>query len=82
MQEIIVDFQEFREYIFGMEKKTATRGRPPKGDESRSARINMRAEPTEKELYERAAAQAGLSLTDWMKGRLVRAARRELGDIN
>jgi len=57
----------------------AKRGRPTKGDSSRSARINMRAEPSEKERYERAAAKAGLSLTDWMKARLDRAAKRELG---
>jgi uncharacterized protein (DUF1778 family) len=55
-------------------------GRPPKGDVPRTARINLRAEPAEKERYERAAERAGLSLTDWMKERLERAARRELGD--
>jgi uncharacterized protein (DUF1778 family) len=56
------------------------RGRPPKGAASRSARIDIRAEPSEKERYERAAGKAGLSLTDWMKERLGRAAKRELGD--
>ena len=55
-------------------------GRPPKGQVTRTARINMRAEPSEKERYERAARKAGLSLTDWMKERLGRAAKRELGD--
>jgi uncharacterized protein (DUF1778 family) len=54
-------------------------GRPPKGDVPRTARINMRAEPDEKERYERAAKLAGLSLTDWIKARLERAAKRELG---
>lgn len=56
-----------------------TRGRPPKGEEPRSERINMRTEPAEKERYEKAAERAGLSLTDWMKDRLERAAKRELG---
>jgi uncharacterized protein (DUF1778 family) len=60
----------------------AKMGRPPKGDECRSARIGLRAEPSEKERYERAADKAGLSLTEWMKARLDRAAKRELGDSN
>lgn len=55
-------------------------GRPPKGDERRSARIGIRAEPSDKERYERAAEKAGLTLSDWIKARLDRAARRELGD--
>jgi predicted HicB family RNase H-like nuclease len=55
------------------------RGRPPKGQASRSARIDIRAEPSEKERYEQAAAKARLSLTEWMKARLDRAAKRELG---
>ncbi|TXT21072.1 MAG: hypothetical protein FD138_4108 [Planctomycetota bacterium] len=57
-----------------------TRGRPPKGGETRTARIGIRAEPSDKERYARAAEIAKLSLSDWMKARLDRAARRELGD--
>ena len=57
-----------------------TRGRPPKGGETRTARIGIRAEPSDKERYARAAAKAEMSLTDWMKARLDKAARRELGD--
>jgi hypothetical protein len=39
----------------------------------------MRAEPSEKAMYERAAKRAGLALTEWMSERLNRAAKRELG---
>jgi predicted HicB family RNase H-like nuclease len=55
-------------------------GRPPKGGERRSARIGLRAEPSDKERYELAAEKAGLTLSDWIKARLDRAAKRELGD--
>ena len=34
----------------------------------------------DKERYARSAELAGMTLTDWMKARLDRAARRELGD--
>jgi uncharacterized protein (DUF1778 family) len=57
-------------------------GRPPKGKVPRTARINMRAEPAEKALYERAAKRAGLPVTEWMAERLNRAAKRELGESN
>jgi predicted HicB family RNase H-like nuclease len=53
-------------------------GRPPKGGQLRSSRIALRAEPTDKERYERAAEQAGMTLSDWIKSRLDRAAKREL----
>jgi predicted HicB family RNase H-like nuclease len=55
-------------------------GRPPKGDERRTARIGIRTEPTDKGRYERAAEKAELSLSDWIKSRLDRAAKRELGE--
>jgi predicted HicB family RNase H-like nuclease len=55
------------------------RGRPLKGRTPRTARLNLRAEPSDKERYERAASRAGLSLPDWVKERLDRAAKRELG---
>lgn len=57
-----------------------TRGRPPKGGEAQTARIYMRAEPGEKDRYERAAEKAGVTLTEWVKDRLNRAARREIGE--
>jgi hypothetical protein len=78
-QTIPVDFQRFWAYICGMDAKRPI-GRPPKGDDLRTARISMRAEPAEKERYERAANKAGLSLTEWAKERLDRAASRELRD--
>jgi uncharacterized protein (DUF1778 family) len=55
-------------------------GRPPKGERTQTDRINLRADPEEKARFETAARKAGLSLTDWMKDRLRRAVRRELGD--
>ncbi|MCC7423512.1 MAG: hypothetical protein IT428_24820 [Planctomycetaceae bacterium] len=55
-------------------------GRPPKGEEKRTARIGLRAEPSDKDRYERAAAKAGMTLSDWIKARLDRAAHRELGE--
>jgi predicted HicB family RNase H-like nuclease len=55
-------------------------GRPPKGQMTRTARINLRAEPGDKTRYEKAAAKADLSLSDWIKNRLDRAASRELRD--
>jgi len=54
-------------------------GRPPKGDELRSSRLSVRAEPSDKVRYESAADKAGLTLSDWIKSRLDRAAKRELG---
>jgi predicted HicB family RNase H-like nuclease len=79
LQGEIVDILENCAYIFGMEKKR-TRGRPPKGSESQTARIYLRAEPVEKERFERAANAADVSLGEWMKDRLNRAAKRELSD--
>jgi uncharacterized protein (DUF1778 family) len=55
------------------------RGRPPKGDGTQTERIGIRTEPDEKHRFERAARKAGVSLTEWMKDRLSRAAKRELG---
>lgn len=55
-------------------------GRPPKGGEPQTARIHLRAQPSEKDRYERAAEKAGLPLADWIKERLNRAAKREIGD--
>jgi hypothetical protein len=78
-QRIPVDFQRFCAYISRMDAKRPM-GRPLKGDTQRTARINLRAEPDDKARYEKAAAKADLSLTDWIKSRLDRAAKREIGD--
>jgi len=79
LQSTIVDFLLFWAYISGMDTPSSL-GRPIKGGESRSARMSMRAEPAAKERYERAAAKAGMSLTDWVKTQLDKAAHRALGD--
>ena len=55
-------------------------GRPPKGDESQSERIHLRAQPSEKDRYVAAAEKAEMPLAEWIKERLNRAAKRELGD--
>lgn len=78
-QVTILDLYGFCSYIYSMETKPM-RGRPPKGGETRTARIGIRAQPSDKERYARAAALAEMSLADWMKARLDKAARRELGD--
>jgi uncharacterized protein (DUF1778 family) len=57
-----------------------TRGRPPKGAGTQTERINLRAEPDDKSRFERAARKAGVSLTEWVRDRISRAAKRELGD--
>ena len=79
VQVTILDFGGYCSYISRMETKP-TLGRPPKGGETRTARIGIRAQPSDKERYARAAEIAGMTLSDWMKARLDRAARRELGD--
>jgi uncharacterized protein (DUF1778 family) len=53
-------------------------GRPPKGDKSQEARLYVRAIDFEKDLLEDAAKAAGLSLSEWVRDRLLRAAKREL----
>lgn len=71
--------QKFCWYISGMEPEPKM-GRPIKGDEQRSARIGIRAEPDDKNRYQRAAKLAEQTLSDWIKTRLDRAAKRELGE--
>jgi len=51
------------------------RGRPPKEPESvRSGVYQLRLTDTERETYDRAAKRAGVSLSDWMRGCLDKAA--------
>ncbi len=76
---ILVDFRKNVRTFSVMDEKRA-RGRPPKGEGSQTARIYLRAEPTEKERYEKAAHKAGVSLAEWMKQRLNRAAAREIAE--
>lgn len=57
------------------------RGRPPKAaGEARSAPLQIRAEPAEKEAFTAAAKLAGASFSTWARERLRAAARKELQD--
>lgn len=55
-----------------------TPGRPPVGDKTQNTRLYVRAIDDEKVLLEEAARLAGMSLSDWIRDRLVKAASREL----
>lgn len=43
-----------------------------------TARLYLRSEDADKRLYEEAALAAGLTLSDWIRDRLTKAAKREL----
>jgi uncharacterized protein (DUF1778 family) len=45
-----------------------------------STRLDMRVSPSDKELFQRAAEQDGRSLSNWIRDRLLKAAREELGE--
>lgn len=47
-------------------------------EESKSTRLDMRVSPEEKELFQRAAEQDSRSLSNWIRDRLLKAARAEL----
>lgn len=64
-------------YISRMDEKRGP-GRPPVAEKAQDARIQLRTLDGEKGTYESAAAIAGLSLSEWMRDRLNRAAKREL----
>lgn len=66
--------------ILGMarDNKDKQPGRPPIGEASQSARLYLRSVDSEKELFETAAEAAGLTLSEWIRDRLVKAANREL----
>ncbi len=49
--------------------------KPPKTD-----RIELRIGADEKELFQRAADNDGRPLSNWIRDRLLRAARQELGE--
>jgi hypothetical protein len=56
-----------------------TRGRPAKTPaERKGERVEVRADSLEKRQFEKAAAKAGIKLSDWIRTRLNAAARREL----
>lgn len=48
--------------------------------ETKSTRLDMRVSESEKELFQRAAEQDGRPLSNWIRDRLLRAAREELGE--
>lgn len=45
-----------------------------------SSAMHLRLQPEHDELIRRAADRAGVSLSDWIRERLIRAARQELGE--
>jgi uncharacterized protein (DUF1778 family) len=47
---------------------------------TKSIRLDMRISPGDKELFQRAADQDGRTLSDWIRHRLLRTARQELGE--
>jgi len=44
-----------------------------------TARLHIRLTPEQDELIREAAEQSGSTLTNWIRDRLLRAARQELG---
>lgn len=49
-------------------------------DEIKNTRLDMRVSESEKELFQRAAEQDGRPLSNWIRDRLLKAARAELGE--
>jgi len=49
-------------------------------DTLKSIRLDMRISPDEKATYQRAADQDGRPLSNWIRDRLNRSARAELGE--
>jgi uncharacterized protein (DUF1778 family) len=54
----------------------------PKKEEARkhSGALRLRLIPEHEELIRKAAAQVGINLSDYMRDRLIRAARLDLGN--
>ena len=56
----------------------AKAGRPPRGPKAGAAKhFIMRLTDAERESYARAAERAGVSQSEWIRGRLDKAAKRE-----
>jgi uncharacterized protein (DUF1778 family) len=47
---------------------------------TKTSRLELRLTDADKELFQRAAEQDGRPLSNWIRDRLLRAARQELGD--
>lgn len=55
--------------------------RPTKPDDEKfDAAIRLRMREQDKELIDKAARRSGLSTSGWTRDRLLRAARKELGE--
>lgn len=48
--------------------------------ETKNARLELRVAEDEKDLFPRAADQDGRPLSNWIRDRLLRVARQELGE--
>jgi uncharacterized protein (DUF1778 family) len=46
--------------------------------DTKNTRLDMRVSEAEKELFQRAAEQDGRPLSNWIRDRLIKAARAEL----
>jgi uncharacterized protein (DUF1778 family) len=49
-------------------------------DETKTTRLDMRVSESEKELFQQAAKEDGRTLSNWIRDRLLKAARKELGE--
>jgi predicted HicB family RNase H-like nuclease len=66
---------EFRKYNIRMENKP---GRPPRDRaEGASKIVPIRMTEAERQRYQQAAERAGVSLSEWARDRLDKAAKRE-----
>lgn len=70
-----LDFQNFVDTIHFMKRKPGRPARDPEGIASKL--FPIRLTDTEKSEYERAAVRAGVSVSEWIRERLNRAAKRE-----
>jgi uncharacterized protein (DUF1778 family) len=75
MSTLCIDFVGAFLYHGAMSKTT-------KGTQQHTASLNMRLKPEQLELFRQAADHAGLSLSGWVRERLLRAAREEMGEAD
>jgi uncharacterized protein (DUF1778 family) len=52
----------------------------PKADTTQSVSLRLRMFPEQEQLIRQAASLAGISISAWIRERLVRAARREVAE--
>lgn len=70
-----LDFFRISYYVIGMDAKLGRPARDPKGNPAQIVPIRMTQD--ERNAYQRAAGKAKLSLSEWARDRLTRAAKRE-----